>query len=45
MPPEGFKPIISAGERPQSYALDGEATETGDENSSWNKIDGLYENS
>jgi hypothetical protein len=25
----GFEPIISAGERPQTYALDGAATGTG----------------
>ena len=30
MPPEGFKPMISAGERPQTYALDHAATGTGD---------------
>ena len=30
MPPVGFKPTISAGERPQSYALDRAATGTGD---------------
>ena len=29
MPPEGFKPTISAGERPQTYALDRAATGTG----------------
>ena len=29
MPPVGFEPTISAGERPQIYALDGTATETG----------------
>jgi len=29
MPPVGFKPKISAGERPQTYALDGAATGTG----------------
>ena len=29
MPPVGFEPTISAGERPQSYALDRAATETG----------------
>jgi len=26
----GFEPTISAGERPQTYALDRAATETGD---------------
>ena len=26
MPPVGFEPTISAGERPQTYALDREAT-------------------
>jgi len=29
MPPVGFKTTISAGERPQTYALDRAATETG----------------
>ena len=29
MPPEGFEPTISAGERPQNYALDRAATGTG----------------
>jgi len=29
MPPPGFEPTISAGERPQTYALDCAATETG----------------
>ena len=29
MPPAGFEPTISAGERPQTYALDGAATGTG----------------
>ena len=29
MPPVGFKPTISAGERPQTYALDRAATGTG----------------
>ena len=29
MPPVGFEPTISAGERPQTYALDGAATTTG----------------
>jgi hypothetical protein len=29
MPPVGFKPTISAGERPQTYALDHAATGTG----------------
>ena len=29
MPPVGFEPTISAGERPQNYALDREATGTG----------------
>ena len=30
MPPVGFEPTISAGERPQSYALDRAATGTGE---------------
>ena len=29
MLPEGFEPTISAGERPQTYALDRAATGTG----------------
>ena len=29
MPPVGFEPTISAGERPQTYALDRAATATG----------------
>ena len=29
MPPVGFEPTISAGERPQTYALDRAATWTG----------------
>jgi hypothetical protein len=29
MPPVGFKPTISAGERPQTYALDRAVTATG----------------
>jgi hypothetical protein len=29
MPPVGFKPTISAGERPQTYALDREVTGIG----------------
>jgi len=29
MPPVGFEPTISAGERPQTYALDCVATGTG----------------
>ena len=29
MPPVGFEPIISAGERPKTYALDRAATGTG----------------
>ena len=37
MPPVGFEPAISAGERPQTYALDSAATGTG-------KINILYGN-
>ena len=33
MPPVGFEPMISAGKRPQTYALDRAATGTG-----WNNI-------
>ena len=29
MPPVGFEPTISAGERPKTYALEGAATGTG----------------
>jgi len=29
MPPVGFEPTISAGERPQTYTLDRDATGTG----------------
>ena len=29
MPPVGFEPIVSAGERPNTYALDRAATGTG----------------
>ena len=29
MPPVGFEPTTAAGERPQTYALDGAATWTG----------------
>ena len=29
MPQAGFEPKVSAGERPQTYALDRAATETG----------------
>ena len=31
MPPLGFEPTISAGERPQTYALDRAATGTGND--------------
>ena len=31
MPPVGFEPTTSAGERPQTYALDRTATGTGSE--------------
>ena len=34
MPPVGFEPTISAGERPQTYALDRAATGTGN----WKRI-------
>ena len=32
MPPVGFEPTISAGERPKTYALDRAANETGNFN-------------
>ena len=35
MTPVGFEPTISAGERPQTYALDHAATGTGDQIISW----------
>jgi len=31
MPPAGFEPTVSAGERPQAYALDRAATGTGEQ--------------
>ena len=31
MPPVGFEPTISAGKRPQTYALDRAATGTGNQ--------------
>jgi hypothetical protein len=30
MPPVGFEPTISTGERPKTYAVDGTATGTGE---------------
>ena len=36
MPPVGFEPTISAGERPQTYALDRAATGTDNNNSNNN---------
>ena len=36
MPPVGFEPTISAGERPQTYALDRAATGTGNFKKQWN---------
>jgi len=38
MPPVGFRPIISAGERPHKYALDRAATETGMQHNSYVKL-------
>ena len=35
MPPVGFEPTISAGERPQTYALDCAATGTGNKYQYW----------
>ena len=49
MPPVGFEPTISAGERPQTYALDRAATGTGAyhlvryENQEWFVIDWLID--
>ena len=37
MPPVGFEPMISAGERPQIYALDGAATGTGNHKTTTSK--------
>ena len=39
MPPVGFEPTISAGERPKTYALDRAATGTGDLSSLLRYID------
>ena len=36
MPPVGFEPTISAGEQPQTYALDRAATGTGTSNKNYN---------
>ena len=41
MPPVGFEPTISAGERPQSYALDRAATVTGQNLQQWLQIEHL----
>jgi len=38
----GFKPTISAGERPQTYALDGAATGTGEPGSYLSKIYNVF---
>ena len=38
MPPVGFEPMIAAGERPQTYALDRAATGTGKNNAYANKM-------
>ena len=35
MPPVGFEPTVSAGERPQTYVLDRAATGTGSVTSNW----------
>ena len=42
MPPVGFEPIISAGERPQSYTLDRAATGTGTNYLREGKINPLF---
>ena len=44
MPPVGFEPTISAGERPQTYALDRAATRNGDCSflSCYKQLIGLY---
>jgi len=36
MPPVGFEPTISAGERPQTYALDRAATDDDDDDNNNN---------
>ena len=41
MPSVGFEPTVSAGERPQTYALDRAATGTGLYNQLANKIFGF----
>jgi len=38
MPPVGFEPTISTGERPQTYVLDRAATGTGPYQITWLKI-------
>ena len=43
MPPVGFEPTISAGERSQTYALDRAATGTGLIRQIWSKISGILE--
>ena len=45
MPPVGFEPTISAGERPQTYALDRAATGTGIQKGPENKIQNMRDNS
>ena len=42
MPPVGFEPTISAGERPQTYALDSTATGTGNEGTYSAEISGFH---
>ena len=42
MPPVGFEPTISAGERPQTYALDRAATGTGDQVLYWSEYNAQY---
>ena len=37
MPPVGFEPTISAGERPQTYAVDRAATGSGNKASIWKR--------
>ena len=43
MPPVGFEPTISAGERPQTYALDRAATGTGNNNNNNNNNNNRYD--
>ena len=43
MPPMGFEPTISAGERSQTYALDRTATGTGNKNKYTPKLTEMFQ--